>query len=401
MIKKLTYLVTLYSVFLTSQIQAHTETNDQLSNYLYSSAAFSYRSDSSVSEGQPYLIPGAHMGGEALAYDKGGSLDDAQLAAGYCVNDNYQVSAVINAHEHNGNHAIELENFWLSAHYLQMPVELRFVIGKISSNITASANWHASQSRFSEASLMSDVFLGRHFNDIGVRSELRTHYGQLGVELWSGDSWPAANDDGAVSVYMKIQPSWLGSGSEIGLWGMNIDANNRSDNRYSEGHNHGSDITSSTSEYNFNGDGDLTGAYLTLVLPLKPLTFLAEAEWIQAKSRGTLANDSQVTDYENNYTGSRFLLGLQYKDHTVLAQHEELAFDNNFFGDVPSAFINNANLMNNGFEPSKTTYAWHWKLQENLTLKLAYTDLTIQSDVDHRDYTSVSLVWSKQFELTK
>jgi len=397
MMKKLFYSFIFTYCFWITSTQAHNKADDKLAHYIKGSAAFSYRSDSSMPKEQAYLIPGALLGGEALTYEKGGSLDDAQLAAGYKFSDDYQISAVINAHEHDDGHELQLENLWLTTRYQRAPIQLWFDLGKLPSNITDSASWHASESRFTEASLLSDVFFGRHFNDTGIRTELRSNYGQFGIELWSGDNWPAEDDEGAVSVYMKTQPSWLGAGSEVGFWGMNTTANNRSDNRYNHdgGHSHGNDMTSTISEYKFTGDTDLIGAYITLALPLNPITLLAEAEWIQAKSNGTLSNANQTTDYKNDYTGSRFLVGLSYQKHRLLAQYEEITLSNHFFGDVTSRFITDANLMNNGLEPNKITYAWHWYFQKNLRFKLEYVDAEYQPNQEMNDHLVASVIWKQ------
>ncbi|MET1257171.1 hypothetical protein [Aliikangiella maris] len=397
---KILILLILYSSLFSTVALAHSNIETQKANYLIASTALSYRSDEVALENQAYLIPGALLGGEALPFNQGAGLDEGQLAMGYATADNYYVSAVVNAHEHNGSHEIELEKFWLTTRYLQTDVaDFWLDIGKLSTQTTKSASWHTSQDRFADPSLISDVFWGRHFNDSGIRSELKSDYAQLGIELWNGDAWPASKNEGAYSIYIKTQPTWLGKNGELGIWGIKSEASNRSDLRYNQGHNHGTNITNIASEYTFTGNTEMIGSYIFASLTLADILFLSELEWIQSDSTGVLSINSQSAVYNNQYSGIRFLMGAQYKSHQFFIQHEELTLKNHFYGDITDNFIIGASLLNNGFEPNRTIYAWQWKITSDLNIKTEFINLQHEKNDQENKYVVVSLVWNHAFEV--
>ncbi len=367
----------LVTLLITSADSAlgHSETGGRrTSTFLHARASLTVRAGDFVQPGEPWLIPGALLGGEALPPEEGAQLDDVQLRGAYQLADHYAVHAKLSSHPHGDEgQNLELENMYLAADFSRLAPGLLLDIGQMASEITPSANWHASQGDFTEAPLISDVFFGRHFVDTGARGEMGRTPLRVGLELWNGDSWPASQAEGGASLYVRGAIERARLTADYRFWGMHSEAENRRDDRYISGHSHGGvEVISPTSDIGFSGDIDMAGAFLSLAYNTSSWTLGSEFEWIRAESDGSLADLTQSVPFESTYEGMRFSLAAGVERHTWMVQHEELLLQNYFRASVSPLFLTNSGLFNPGFDPSKTTALWRYRVLENVAIRLQY-----------------------------
>lgn len=375
---------------------AHVEKSNNFKTYVDASASLTYRSDSSVEDGQPWLIPGAMMGGEALAYEKGFTLDDAQVTGGFNYQDLYQVSAKISAHAHNDEWNVELEHIWFGFDTSQWLKGSLIEVGKMTTATTPTAYWHASQSDFTEASLLTDVFFGRHFNDIGARASAELSAVEFGVELWNGSSWPATPSEGTGAVFVRANPTFGAFTLRAGTWLMLSKAEQRNDDRYVD-HSHGGvAVVSPTSDVFYTGDVATFGLNVGGSYDFSVVTLKADFEWIQQQGEGEINDANSAAALENTYDGFRTFVGLYRGNHAFIAQYEMLAFENDFKTQASPSLIASSNLTNQSHEPTKLAVAWHWQFMTGLTFRAQYTFDQTQEAQDNNRF-ALGMVWNGRF----
>lgn len=394
------YFATIGAIFgaHSSPCLAHNEQSILPSTALNVSASTTYRDSSPTEAGEPWLIPGVILGGEALPPQKGFSLDDISLLGHYNINNTYSVSAKISAHGHGNDNNIELENIWLTWDAKILRTHSYLEIGKITTQVSPSASYHASLSEFSESPVISDVFFGRHFNDMGIKLKFSQGIINAGVELWSGDTFPASGNEGAISAFFSIDPRWEKLQANLSAWTMNADALNRNDDRYGNGHSHGGiNVESAASSVYFTGDTQMSGAHASLSYTFPWLKMNLETEFIQSSSDGTLKDDgSQTSLYDSHYEGFRNLVGLEIHNHTLNIQHEELSLDNTFLNAINLIFLNQTGLQNNGFNPGKLMVSWQWRFHPDFRFRWEYIqDSTISQDKLNR--SAIGFIWHRRF----
>lgn len=390
--KKIISVLTGGLVMHVACVNAHTEHNKNVTTSIHAYSSMTYRSDAVVGPGESYLIPGALMGGEALPGEKGLNFDEAILEGTLNTEHHYFVSAKLSAHSSD---SIELENLWLTVPDIEYLASITLEAGKINSEVSNVANWHASQSVFSESSLLGDVYFGRHFNDTGLRVTRTMGVLSLGAELFDGDNWPASSGEGSAAAYAYTNFSLMGTFTKLGVWHMQSRANNRTDTRYNGSHSHGGNVVSSPStEYFFTGDTNTSGVATEISYAFTRGRLYFEAEWIIAESEGEIANTTQSSLYENRYEGYRVMLGMNYANHFVHLQYEEIALQNDLLSPVTSVFAESANLVNNGFEPYRAIASWSYQLNPDVRVRVEGVS---EKTVSDEELTKVNLgiVWQK------
>lgn len=369
----------------------HSE-SDEITTQITGYAALTWRSQEIVDSNEPYLIPGTFLGGETLAQEKGASLDEVRLALTYALSENYYINSSIVSHHDN---EISLEGFSIVAPNISQLMGSSIELGRFDTNTTPTAYWHATSSNFTESSLLSDVFFGRHFIDTGARISKRFSNVTFGLEAFNGNSWPASNGEGSSSAYIQTNFNLYTIEINTNLWAMNSKSHDRSDDRYSSGHSHGGNqITTSVSEYGFSGETKQYGIWFGASKQLNTLTLSSEIEWIGSNSEGTLSNSTQQSLYENKNEGYRAKISANYHKHLLSIQHEEVAFQNDFLSPITSAFAEQANLINNEFEPSKTVIAWSYAATDDLSFRINYAAQKISSP-ESISRISLGLIWKK------
>lgn len=375
---------------ITSLAFAHMEQQPHIKTGVNAAASFTWRSDSVLEKTEPYLIPGALMGGESVHSAKGFNFDEALLGGTLTTAHRFYIDAKITAHTSD---ELQIENLAIVLPEIKNLGNGTLALGKLNSETTETASWHATSNRFSEASLLSDIFFGRHATDIGIRASGNIGVFRVGAEIFNGDSWPASKGEGSTSLFIQYDVSFANLDLSADFWGTQSHAKNRTDTRYSAGHSHGGTVISSPStEYFFSGDIASLGAVLNIAYDIQTLGFYGQAEWISSKSEGDIRNTTQSSEYENQYDGYRLLLGATYGKHEVSAQYEEVVLENALLSPVSGVFAQNANLINNGFEPSKTLLGWRYQLNPELALRVeGVVDKSVSQDAVNK--FNVGVIW--------
>lgn len=389
----------LIALLLGSSLEVQAHGGDKSNQpYINASASFTYRNDSSFEPGQPALIPGAMLGGEAIPPAEGAVLDDAQLG-GYWYSDGFSVRGTLNAHQVGESTELELEHLWLSSTLPQGLFAVDFAVGKMSTNVSPLASWHASQSSYSEASLLSDIFWGRHFTDVGVRLSKQTSTITFGVELWDGNSWPATQGEGSADGYFQLKSQWQNYVLDLGLWGMVANASERRDDRYSAGHSHaGTTLSNPAGDYRFSGDVRLFGGYVQLQRRASEYELLARIEAIQQDSTGQLSNSSQHSDMRSSYQGVRIEAGVVAGKHSGALSVERVVLENRFYDDPGLVFIQDAGLLNDQFEPFKATLSWAYQWRRELFFRTEYILEEIKPGLE-QNRVNIGFKWLQQWVL--
>lgn len=362
----------LCSAFSTNSI-AHTQGYTHIKNSVDAGASITLRSNEMLEDDQLYLIPGTLMGGEAYPYEKGLGIDDAYLAGGFSWSEHLLLSGELSAHEHESSVELELETLALS-YRPKLESEWYVTAGKFASRISPSASWHANPHSFTEAGLQSDLHFGRHGYDNGIRISYEPMAWQVGLELWNGQNWPASSRQGQYNFYGFINGELGKSHYRLGAWFGRSEAENRVDQRFSQGHSHsGGSADTNISEYEFTGDIDGFGAYFMGEFPLndKHSLFL-DLEFVSQTHQGDLSRNNQNTEIEYAPETYRVSLAWQAGEHKFIAQQERTIITNEIGNSVDAIFLSESNLENNDHEPSRFTMAWHWRLNSNLVSKVEW-----------------------------
>ena len=350
--------------------QAHSgKWTDAKDDALAASASFTYRTESTTRKGELGLIPGVVLGGEALPVKQGAVLDDAQLFGRWYGQD-YAVYGVLTAHQHAEGSQVDLENFWLKYSTPSHLGGLELELGKMSSEATDLASFHASQSMQSEAPLLSDVFWGRHFTDSGIRLSKQFSLIRAGVEAWNGNSWPATEGEGSADVFIRMQTHFKSLDISISSWAMRASAEQRSDARYASGHSHsGQTISNPSADYQFTGTTDMAGVAGRISLPVGDGEIQTLVEWMAQVSDGDLQTLQQRSRFRSQYDGTRVELAFDSDQHNVTLSFEQVVIENRFYDNVTTVFIDEANLFNNGFEPTKVNLSWNFKWRPSVSFR--------------------------------
>lgn len=348
-----------------------------------------YRSEEAATPDEVWQIPGVLMGGEALPVSKGVTLDDVQLLGHVNIKERYFVSTKVGAHGHDGSTEVELENLWFGANAEFLNQMILFEAGKMSTEVTPTASFHASGGEFSEAPLLADVFFGRHFVDSGARASSRFYGINLGVELFNGDNFPSTSGDGTAAIYLHTPIQYRDVNGQLGSWLMFSDAKSRTDLRYEDGHSH-SDSQLNASDLAFTGDTLMLGLYGDIKWQLNPITLDAGFEWIRADIDGELVDSTQSAAYLSTQDGYSLQLGIALDTHHLSIKYERLVIDNRFT-QTSQTFVQSTGLYNEDFEPEKFAVAWTWDFYEDFTLRSEWYQDNTQDKKTSR--WSLGLVW--------
>ncbi|MEP1446706.1 MAG: hypothetical protein ABJK37_11405 [Paraglaciecola sp.] len=379
----------LCSVFSLSVIAHENQTNNIQPDSLDVKTTMTFRSDESFPIDQVWQIPGLLMGGEALPVEKGASLDDVQLLGHLNLGNNYFVNSKIGAHSHDGSAELELENLWFGANTQLLGQTIIFEAGKMATQVTPTANFHASSGAFSESPLLADIFLGGHFVDIGARASSHLYGVNVGLEVWNGDNWPATSGEGAAALYIHYPYQDGGFKAQLGSWLMSSHAETRKDQRYDGGHSHGNEQLSA-SDLEFSGDTLTMGIFASFQWQLNPIVFNSEFEWIRADIDAQLVDTTQSADLLATHDGYKIQFGMSLDKHSVQVKYERLVIDNRFTN-TSQLFIQSSGLYNVGFEPQKLAVSWTWDFYQNFKFRSEWYQDDTQEQGSSR--WSLGLVW--------
>lgn len=349
-------------------------------NLIETFASFHYRSEGTQSDDEAWLLPGFFLGGEATGSEKRFSLDDAFLAFRYGIDD---ITLFGGLSTHQGHEGVELESLWLSwpvNHWAQLHA------GRLSSLIR---HWEE-LTVFSERSLLEQVFFGGHHHDTGARLYLKpTQNFTLGVEAMSGQAWPA--NRGTTFAFSELKIPMTGIMTKLGVWMGVGRAERRQDERY-EGDHHGG-IEAPNSDFAFTGDVELAGAY-GIVSTTGRIDIDLTAELIVQRHDGRLEN-IESTHIQQESQGARLAAVLNLAQWSLGLSYQRLHAENTFNGGS-QLFLEESRLINNGFEPQRTTLSALIPLSDQLSFRVEIIEDNI-GDSDIR--AGLGLVWRDEMTL--
>ena len=356
-------------------------------------ASLSYYSKGTVDKNEYWRIPGLMMGGEATPTVKGFAIDDAVLWGNYKLNDHIRAYGKLGVHGGSESHGsvIELENLYLKYKPFDEKT-LSISAGVMGAEFSPLANHHASQSTFSEASLLADAFLGRGGHDGGLRLRWNPTVDlTLGAEIWDGGTFPGTSSEGTQDIYLKYNTfvkDWM---LHTGVWALKAKADQRGDERYSDGHNHGTEFSPLPADIRFSGNTEMAGAWFALKSPqYRGARIVLQYEALKSESKGEIFDTTRKADYKNDNLGYSLETSLNYSEYQLSYRYEKLSLENQIDGTAAEFLAANANL-NTDKNPNRQTLQLKWQANKNIALRAAYTKDNSLAEESER--YSVGLVW--------
>lgn len=339
-----------------------------------------------------WLIPGVLMGGEAYPVSAGTSVDEARISLSHRTQDN--VFGYLQLSSHDGSSTAEVHHALVGVALSTNAVTTTLSAGRMAAAMTPANGEHASDRLFSEAPLALDAFLGRQLNDEGVSLVVAGGPLRLGMESWRGRAFPATADDegGSYDAYLHYLDHVDNLRWHAGLWWLQADALNRTDNRYvADGHQHGSSITA-VPQYWFDGRSELLGAFVRLGWQWTANSrFDLDAQWMQVDVAGTIRDSTRLARLEGNYNGGWLQASMSYRQHQWGVRWERLALVNDIEGAAAGQLAEVTSLYNAGDDPQRISLIYSWQMRQALALRLEATDDRTQPDSVRR--VALGAVW--------
>ncbi len=354
------------------------------------------RSKEAVSPQERWIVPGFLMGGEALPYEKGLSLDTAYFNGAYRVDRSYIVAKLAS---HGMEHGLELEHTYIG---YGIAKNLSFEAGIMTGLFSPYQALHAIDTRFANPLLINDVLWGRHYTDKGLRLIGNSSFGlKWGLEAWNGDRFPAAANDkdsqGAYDGFLSYQWRHNITNFQIGLFHYEADAKQRSDSRYSSSHTHQVNNSSSPSYY-FDGHTIVQGYFASLNLNVSTVIFGVQGEWQKSQSEGDLKDSTRMSPFKTKYQAAWLEVYTQWQSHSFAIRHEHLRFKNTIDGAAANILAEAAGLIADK-DPFRTTASYNYQCSPELRLKLEWSHDFTQGE--KKDIGLLSAVWKTNHLLSQ
>ena len=376
---------------------AHEPSSINMPSQLLIKSAISVQNKSIIADDEAWLIPGVMLGGEATPNYSGAGINDIQMFGRLNLQDSYYLGSKIGYHQHQGEGELELENYWLGKYFTFDNSIVKIDVGQTATEVTPTANYHASQDEFTTKPLLAEVFFGGHHKDTGIKASWYWQELELGLEAWNGDSWPttsttsAKSSKGNFASYARYHGFIYGVKTDFATWYSKGNAEQRIDSRYDSGHSHSSS-TITAPDVSFTGDVAMMGSYLLLSHQVNnDFLWLAQWEWIRSELNGQIADTTQSAGIDQTLDGYRLMLGVNIQTHKLFIQQEYLAV-NNTFTDASTALIEQQGLYNDGLEPQRLIFGYHWQWNSNFTLRIETVTDKTQSK-DSQQYWSLGFTW--------
>lgn len=330
--------------------------------------AATWRSHALVSRDEVWHVNGALMGGEALPPERGVTLDDARLGVHWRADRQW---VVLEAGSHG--HGLELEHAWLGYDVLAADGVLTAEIGRMAGRFSPENERHAAGRLFSEAPLVLDVLLGRHFVDNGARLQWSPGQGlTLGFELWQGGGFPASTGASPnYDVFVDWQGRYNRLAWRVGGWYFLSRANQREDERYGSGHSHGGGAQGSG--HRFSGKTRMYGVHGELAWQVNDrLTVVTTTEWLWVEPDGILTDEDETrsASLHGEYLGGWVTLAGQVGPHTLGVRYEELSLRNTLVGTSAPQLAADSGLINHGHNPQRLGIAYRYQVTPQLSLRV-------------------------------
>ncbi|NRA82477.1 MAG: hypothetical protein HRU22_01415 [Gammaproteobacteria bacterium] len=376
------------AILLPNIALSHDDIADQ--NQLILDTAITYKSQENSNINQVWKISGAMLGQEANRIGKGINIDQASLYGKKHLNDSYWLVSQVSAHSHSGETKLDLEQLYLQFSPTISGHEFTTQLGKIATNTTPLANFHSANNDFSEASLLSDVFFGRHSQDLGI--SVRTKYQQfsLGLELLNGDNWPASQGEMAAGVYAKYGQHIGQFYVDVNIWGQSNKANLRNDARLNSNH-HSSSLVKQINYY-FTGDTVQYGVDAKLGYQADDWQTSLGLNVINADISGKVSDLTQSAHMESTIIGTQVVWQWAFSDYQLAVGYDLLKIDNTFSQISSKLLLEDAGLLVSNFNPNKIAASLQYELNPELKFRLEWIkEQTKPNQIDTR--IGVGVIW--------
>lgn len=391
-------ILTLLLAGASSSALAHMGMDEaQPKTWLDASASITWRSDGAVDKDAAWRIPGIMGGGEAWPVEQGLAVDEAYLHLFHTLHENWY--GVLKAGTHGGNSddhgGLELEHAYIG--WRNSPGHSRLFIefGKLMAGFSPEIARHDADRQFSESPLVTDAFLGGHFHDEGARLLWKHDSGfSSGAEVWHGSAYPATGGEGGGNADVFARYEWSNTQwfLQTGIWLMSADADLRSDHRYADSHQHNTAFTATIPDVRFTGDSDLFGLHGHIRWNMTSDAALSlQGEWIGMQVQGEIFDGNRLANIDSDYQGNWLQAGFHWQQHSLLVRTEELSLDNRLTGAGAPQLGIDANLINQGKNPSRLSVGWHWQWQPSLAFRLEAVE--DDSLPENRSRVAFGVVW--------
>jgi len=341
-----------------------------------------------------WQIPGVLMGGNAEAPEQGLTLDDVFLSLSWT--DHEAISALFELSQH-GDHETELEQAYFSyVHQFSLPLSAEFTAGRLKGGFSPENSTHASHRSFSENNLLYDAFFGGYYVDEGLRIELSpgdVSELTLGAEIWRGASFPATpgSGGGAQDIYIHWHHQSGSIRLESGIWGLLARAEDRGDDRFEDGHNHGNNVEDNNID--FDGTQRLAGVFASLLWQAWAQGELKlKAEFIDVEVQGDIVDPTRQAELEGSYQGYYVQPEIRFDHHQLALRYARLLVDNHLTGAGGPGLAEDAELYDMGRDPSEFDVSYRYIFDNGIGIRLEWNDN--QTTRKDSDYFGIGVFWS-------
>ncbi|MFN3585886.1 MAG: hypothetical protein ACK4UT_00125 [Moraxellaceae bacterium] len=351
----------------------------------------SWRSQASGEATEAWRIPGVLMGGHALPLERSTSLDQASLTLTHHRKD--RLYALLKAGTH-GDSEISLEQAYAGWRTPGEATGMAIEAGRMGALFSPLLREHAVDRLFTENSLLTDAFFGRHFEDNGLRLLARLPLGiRIGIESWQGNAFPATPGQLMTDILGDITFKADSLSVTTGFFAVQATAENRTDNRYETGHSHGGS-TISVSEVRFSGDTRLVGAHGLMAWKASDAaTLRLQGEWIHQDLDGELRDATRLAQLDGSHSGFSHTISLQAGAHEIGVRHDALSLNNTVSGSGASILAPAAGLMPQARNPQKLNAGWSMQLLPGLKTRIEW--IRDDSTGTRRERWAFGVVWQE------
>ena len=333
-------------------------------------ADFHLRSASQGPSDSVWSIPGFLMGGEATPMGKGLNIGEGSLSTVYKLGDMFTTARL---EQHGNARGVELSN--LSLGYF-LTDSLYFELGQLTSLAATYQRRSPFQDSHVSIPVVYDVFWGRHYTDRGLRFVWQGASASCGVELWTGDRFPAAQNDegnGAGDIFCHMgltHDSWEFLGEAFVFVG---DSDRRQDERYEGGHSHGVQTEDIPQSF-FTGTVEVFGVSAQPKYKLNQnYHFGVHAEIQQLQMEGDLLLDTRQTEIESKLQSLWVESFFQFDQTTFSLRYQHLRYKNDLFGNGAEPITEALGIGGVG-DPIRRSIALRHSFDKNLQAKLEWQD---------------------------
>lgn len=314
-------------------------------------------------------VPGFQLDSEAGGFAEGIALNESELNLSANIDDKFYAASTISFGSDGGETVVDVEEMYFQT--LGLPAGMQIKAGRFFSAVGYLNSIHGHATAFVDDPLPYRVLLGGRLADAGIQLTWTAPtilYLQLGAELFSGNSFPAAGATdsgvGTQSLFVKLggdvnaSNSWLASLSHISADTLDRGSGGTADDTGLDPSFTGSSRT---------WIGSLVWKWAPNGNP-RSRNFRLTAEYLSRTEDGRLTLGPESGTYEGDQRG--YYIESVYRFHpqwSVGVRYDALTADN-LVGGITTPIV----LMQDSFKPKRVTAMVDFWNSEFSTLRLQY-----------------------------